>query len=182
MNVIMNYKTIEWTYYVIYDKGIVYSEKSKKYLKSYKNKQWYLIVSMLINWKLTTKYIHRLVAENFIDNVLNKEQVNHIDWNKLNNNISNLEWNTRSENIQHAYDTWLIKKRVWKDNYLYWKFWKYHNRSKKIKQFTKLWQLIKIWDSWMDIQRELNICSSNISQCCLWKNVKTAWGYKWEYI
>lgn len=43
----------------------------------------------------------RLVASHFIDNPLNKPQVNHIDGNRLNDNADNLEWVTVSENQIH---------------------------------------------------------------------------------
>lgn len=68
----------------------------------------YMTLSLINNeGKRKTKFIHRLVAENFIDNKNNLPIVNHIDGNKFNNHVSNLEWVTVAENIQHAYDTGL---------------------------------------------------------------------------
>lgn len=48
-----------------------------------------------------TYYVHRIIAQVFIHNSENKLLVNHIDGNKINNNIDNLEWVTHSENTQH---------------------------------------------------------------------------------
>lgn len=60
--------------------------------------------------------IHRLVAEAFIPNIYNKEQVNHIDGNKENNSVSNLEWVTPKENIRHAIDNNLSSIKYGSEN------------------------------------------------------------------
>ena len=54
------------------------------------------------NRKRKYEMAHRLVAKAFIDNPENKTEVNHIDCNRLNNNVKNLEWCTHSENIRHS--------------------------------------------------------------------------------
>ena len=56
-----------------------------------------------------SRMVHVLVAQAFIDNPdpEHKTQVNHIDGNKENNDISNLEWVTAKENNEHARRTGL---------------------------------------------------------------------------
>ena len=57
---------------------------------------------------LRIKYsIHRLVAKAFITNPLGKDQVNHINGVKTDNNVENLEWMNASEQMIHAIDNGL---------------------------------------------------------------------------
>ncbi|SRR6266568_113563 len=46
---------------------------------------------------------HRIIAQTWIDNPLNKPQVNHLNHIRSDNRVSNLEWATGSENAKHAY-------------------------------------------------------------------------------
>ncbi len=78
-------------------------KRGNKVLKHQKTRGYH-IVSLSIKGKEINKYVHRLVAENFIPNPNNKKQVNHRDGNKDNNCVFNLEWVTQSENQRHRYD------------------------------------------------------------------------------
>jgi hypothetical protein len=91
--------------YWIHDDGRVWSDRSGRFLKVGNSCGYCRVV--LVSNKGYGKYIHRLIAEAFIDNPENKPQVNHINGVKHDNRIENLEWATAKENIQHAYDTGL---------------------------------------------------------------------------
>lgn len=93
--------------------------------------------SILGNHRLS--YIHRLVAIYFIENPLNLPVVNHLDGNKLNNDVTNLKWDTLSENTKHAWRTGL-------------------NVKKKFKiPFEKIQDLILSGISYDDIEKNFNL-------------------------
>lgn len=83
-------------------KGLFY--KKYKILKANTDKDGYRNVFLYKNTKQKAYKIHRLVAITFIKNTTNKEQINHIDFNKSNNNVSNLEWCTPKENMKHYHN------------------------------------------------------------------------------
>jgi len=70
-------------------------------LKQYNNGKGYLRVHSSKNGKTVDKYVHRLVAETFIPNPNNYQEINHRDNNPLNNSVFNLEWCTHEYNIHY---------------------------------------------------------------------------------
>jgi hypothetical protein len=63
----------------------------------------YIDIQLRLNNKVSTKKLHRLVAQTFLKNPLDLPVVNHKDGNKINNVLDNLEWCTHKENILHAH-------------------------------------------------------------------------------
>ena len=68
-------------------------------LKKSRIRSGYYSVTLFKDGELKSLSIHRMMADAFINN--KKECVNHIDGNKLNNNLSNLEWVSYRENAVH---------------------------------------------------------------------------------
>lgn len=92
--------------------GVVYNRCKKGVLKKAKKTYitgGYVLVTTWEGNQQKTYAVHRLMAEAFIPNPLNKEQVNHVDGDKNNYSLSNLEWVTAKENAQHAIETGLRK-------------------------------------------------------------------------
>lgn len=80
-----------------------YLTVQERILTPFQDRQGYLNVD--IN---RTKFrVHRLVAENFITKIPDRDVVNHRDGDKSNNRVSNLEWSTPRENTKHAIDSGL---------------------------------------------------------------------------
>lgn len=90
--------------YKVSNDGKIYSVRKNKLLKPKINKYGYYEVCLFKDNKRYYRTIHRLVAETFISNANNYSVVNHLDSNKLNNNVFNLEWTTVSGNTKHCYE------------------------------------------------------------------------------
>ena len=148
-----------------------------KVLKLGKDKDGYLLIAISKNGKLKTFKVHRLVAEAFIPNPDSLPQVNHKDENPSNNFVfiredgsadfakSNLEWcNCKYNNNYGTHNERMAK-----------------TKSKPVTQKTKDGELIKIWSSAKEVERQTGWSHTNISACC--RGIKkSAYNSIWEYI
>jgi hypothetical protein len=102
--------------YFIADNGTVYSKKiSKRYnpygdmriVRARKHPSGYLYIGLYIgagkNKKRLWRRVHRVVAEAFLNKIPEAMNVDHIDGNRHNNDLSNLRIVTHSENCLAGY-------------------------------------------------------------------------------
>lgn len=132
-------------------------EKILKQGKNRKNKYGYLQVKLFKNGNGKKYFIHRLVAQAFIPNPQNLEQINHIDEDKTNNNVINLEWCDHKYNINFG------------------------TRTKKTSKQVLCLETGKIYPSTMEIERQLGFSQGNISSACTGR-LKQAYGFHWKYV
>ena len=84
---------------IVNDNGRIYKKPIKgKRLKQSVHTHGYKTVPLTKNGKTKTVYVHRIVAEAFIDNPNNLPYINHKDEDKTYNFVENLEWCTASYN------------------------------------------------------------------------------------
>ena len=155
--------------YEVSNTGFVRNKTTKYILKGRETVNGYLQVSLKIDNKnkFMNKYIHRLVAQFWLDNIDNKKEVNHIDGNKKNNNILNLEWVTAKENSNHRVN--ILNKKI--------------TDNKKVGMFNKQNQLIQIFNSVKQAGQYFGKSRVNIDNALKHKNnQQTAYGYIWKYL
>ena len=157
--------------YQVSDQGRVKSFKwnKERFLKPSMDKDGYLLVTLCAGGKPKTFKVHRLVCQAFHKNPENKLCVNHIDENKTNNAASNLEWSTYEENNNHGTRNERIAKGIAKA------------LSKPVGQYTRDGELIKIWSSTIEVQRQAGFSQGNISKVANGKH-KQAYGFIWKYV
>lgn len=141
-----------------------------KILKCYNHTGGYIGVDLYIDKKRVKRFVHRLVAQTFIDNPLNKPEVNHIDENKKNNNVENLEWVTDSENKLHlSYGRRCAETRR-----------KLKCGWKPVIQFDLNMVEINRYENVRLASQNVGIDESSISKCCRGK-LQTCGNYIWRY-
>ena len=144
-------------------KGNVYSVNTMELRKFAPSPNGYNRISLMKNSKQSNKYVHRIVAETFIENPDNLPFVNHKDANRKNNCVENLEWCTAQQNMSH--DSKLRKT------------------GKKIQSFTSDGKFVKEFESIKEAGRELKIHSTSITKAVGGKNNRlTAGGFIWKYV
>ncbi len=105
-----NWKKIEgYEKYSVSDFGRIRNDKTGRIMKTPCGKNGYARLMLYNDMGGSCKTVHKLVVKTFIPNTENKEQINHIDGNKMNNNVTNLEWVSPSENIRHSFVNGLSK-------------------------------------------------------------------------
>ena len=150
--------------YEINDVGEIRNKKTNHVLKHSLNEKGYHKVVLYDNGRKIKTGVHRLVAISFIPNPNNYKEVNHIDENKNNNSVNNLEWCNRQQNIEHS-----IKSGKFKIT--------------RVAQYDKSGNLIKIYNSCSQAERETNVPRTHICKCVLGRyGFKTAGGYVWKLV
>ena len=149
--------------YEVSNLGKVRNMKSGRTLKPQLNPNGYLGLCLYENNKRKRLLLHRIIATAFIDNPGKKPQVNHIDENKLNNDLSNLEWCTERENAIHGTRTKRVAEKL----------------SQKVIQLDLNDNILNVFESMTQAEQETGVSTGNISSCCNGKR-KSAGRFKWR--
>jgi hypothetical protein len=96
------YRKIANYNYSISNLGNVRNDTTQLVKQPYVARDGYYVINLYENNKIKYMKVHRLVATVFIANPDNKPFVDHIDNNRLNNNINNLRWCTQRENCMNS--------------------------------------------------------------------------------
>jgi hypothetical protein len=109
--------------YAADDSGKIWSHKTKKFLKAGIRGKGYLAVDL----SGVNKSVHRLVAKTFLQNYSEDLDVDHIDNNRSNNNVTNLQMLTHADNMKRK----MGKGYCWRKDRSKWQA--YIKKDKKLK-------------------------------------------------
>lgn len=155
-------------FYQVSNFGRVRSKKGIRKLNL--TKDGYYQVQLNYKKKKQTINVHRLVWLAFNGEIPPNMEVNHIDENKLNNNLSNLNllshkdnmvWGTRIERLKDSMTNNPLK-------------------SKTVVQYDFDYNIVCTYPSISEASRITGYSIGNICWCCKGRS-KQAYGYIWQY-
>ena len=85
-------------------------------INSTDNGNGYRIIFLWKQGKRKRFYVHRLVAEHFVENGGGYAVVNHKDCDTTNNHADNLEWCSQKDNIRHSVSRMRKPHKQWKQS------------------------------------------------------------------
>ena len=153
------------------------SNRSEKIIKKNITRYGYYLNTLSKDGVVSYKSTHRLVAQAFIPNPQNKPTVNHIDGNRINNNVNNLEWCTQRENIIHKFKV-LNYKGVMFGKHLSDEHKKKISKSRSKKVLCV--ELNVVFDSARQASAWLNLSKNSVNES-IFRNHKCG-GYTWRYL
>lgn len=140
-------------------------EKKAKYT-SYKR------VCLSLKGETKIFFVHRLVAQAFLDNPGHLPMVNHKDENGENNFVENLEWCTRTYNAWYGTSREKIRKFA---------TGRHGHNNVPVSQISLSGELIANYPSQRTAAKAVGGHQTAISSACRGR-MKTAYGYRWERV
>ena len=174
-----------------------YSEKYQERHPTYKDcsvcDRWLYLSNFIEDFESIDGY----AEEKFLNGELELDKDLKSNGNNHKYSLENCTWISHIENVKQAMKTRNYSNMKGENNPMYGKHGKDNPLSIKIAQYDKNENLIKIWDSTMDIERELKIANQSIITCCKFWEIgcnkeewfethkraprKKAGGYIWRY-
>lgn len=162
-----NWKKIkDYPSYSVSDMGRVRNDNTG-YIKVANYCNQYPQISLIKNKRLKSRFIHKLVAEAFLEKPDWAEVLTHIDGDKTNAILTNLKWATRSENCKHAHVIGNNKTA--------------EKQGRPVRQFSIDGEFVADYLSIMDAHRKTGVDKDSIRLTACKKHSQGG-GYKWEYI
>lgn len=171
----LKYKDIDFSSkYEISNLGKVRNKETKQILKTYLDKDGYVLIALRepgTTGSPKCMRIHRLLMWNFVKQC--DLEIDHIDMNKQNNDLSNLQYVSHIENQNRLYKS---SKGRNIDKTL-----KKNAKQKRIPvvQYSLDGEFVNRYESILSASKNNNINSGLISNCLRGKN-KTGGGYIWK--
>lgn len=162
--------------------GRIWSVRKERLLSTASCGGRYCTIVLVKNGVKKPKTAHRIIAELFVPNPLNKPMINHKNGVKTDNRSSNLQWVSSKENVIHAHKVGLKLIPSGKDNPMYGRFGYNSNRGKSVEQIDiASHKVINMFGSARDAARNSGVHVASITSCCRGE-IRNPRKFIWRYV